>query len=300
VNRWGASAGPAFRMTDTSTGNPGRTKSVREPAARPSASSGLTHLASLVRAATPPASLPGPSGAVSFPAFTTRVRTMTNRSPSEPSPVSAVPIRASRTVILNRPVSMVWPARAAGCGGASFRAPSEPPGTRRPDLTYRAGWRARGDYARPGIVAITEGKTGLTEFSSADLDRLLGEARATLEAMRADRPTEPGGDGTGRAVGEAAGGDAGGRVTATAEHGRLTDVRFDAKARKLPSKELARLVVTAVNAALDNLRLVPAARTAEAAGDAPGGERQEENDLQQMEQLTQAINDALARIGGGR
>jgi hypothetical protein len=132
-------------------------------------------------------------------------------------------------------------------------------------------------------VVITEGKTGLTEFSSTELDRLLAEARATLEEMRADRPAA---GGAAPAVGEATGG----RVTATAEHGRLTAVEFAPEARDLPSGELAGLVVSAVNAALDAQRPVPAA-PGDSGGDAPP------QDLQQMEMLTQAINDALGRIG---
>ena len=132
--------------------------------------------------------------------------------------------------------------------------------------------------------------TGLTEFSSADLDRPLAEARATLEEMRADRPVVAGGDGA-TAVGEATAGDAGGRVTATAEHGRLTAVAFDEKVRDLPSEELAGLVVTAVNAALDGLRPVPSTTDGDEASGSP------EQGLKQMEQLTQAINDALGRIG---
>jgi hypothetical protein len=125
----------------------------------------------------------------------------------------------------------------------------------------------------------------LTEFSSADLDRLLGEARATLKEMRADRPVAAG---NAKAVGEATGGDAGGRVTATAERGRLTAVEFDREARMLPSADLAGLVVTAVNAALDGLRPVPAAPPAGTGEQAPRN---------QVELLTQAINEALGRIG---
>jgi hypothetical protein len=140
----------------------------------------------------------------------------------------------------------------------------------------------------------------LTEFSSAELDRLLADARATLEEMRADRPT-PSGDGAPtRAVGAAADGG-GGRVRATAEHGRLTAVEFAPEALELTPEKLGNLVVTAVNAALDGLRPAPVPPPADASPSTssgkPGGADPQEQGLWQMERLTQAINEALGRIG---
>ena len=89
------------------------------------------------------------------------------------------------------------------------------------------------------------------------------------------------------AVGEATSGD--GRVRATAAHGRLTAVDINSKAKRLPAKDLGDLVVTAVNAALDKSRPVRVPSDA--------GDPSHKTGLPQMEALTQAINEALGRIG---
>jgi DNA-binding protein YbaB len=183
----------------------------------------------------------------------------------------------------------------------------------------------------------------LTEFSSADLDRVLAEARETLAAMRAGRGG-PAGDGGGdAAIVRGTGTDADGQVTVTAERGRLTRVDLDPEALALTPEELGERLVAAANAALDEprsqQRAVPeagkpakagkGARKAKGPKSSPGtakglrngegngngtgpgdpdagtaqdagGQDQAEQGLRQMEQITEAINDALSKIGGGR
>ncbi|MEW2358901.1 hypothetical protein [Spirillospora sp. NPDC029432] len=161
----------------------------------------------------------------------------------------------------------------------------------------------------------------MTEFSSADLDRVLADARETLAAMRAD----------GEMTTEGVGTDAAGQITVTAERGRLRSVVLEPGALELAPAELGERLVTAVNAALDDLRpkaggagtpkaakkkpakkaaaKSTAAKSAQAkdtaakdtaAKSTAAGPDSAEQGLQQMEQITQAINDALAKIGGGR
>ncbi|MFB4317489.1 hypothetical protein [Actinomadura sp. 21ATH] len=152
----------------------------------------------------------------------------------------------------------------------------------------------------------------MTEFSSADLDRVLADARETLAAMRAD----------GEMTTEGVGTDAAGQITVTAERGRLRSVVLEPAALELEPAELGERLVAAVNAALDDLRpksggtgtrpkaakKKPAkkstAKNGAAADPEPAGTAgtagTAEQGLQQMEQITQAINDALAKIGGGR
>ncbi|GAA2427035.1 hypothetical protein GCM10010191_44710 [Actinomadura vinacea] len=160
------------------------------------------------------------------------------------------------------------------------------------------------------------GTTGLTEFSEADLDRVLGEARATLESIRARRPEAAAG-GTEAPAG--AGTAADGRIKVTAAPtGRLTEVELDPEAMRLSSDEFGRQLVLAVNAALDDARARSAAATVASAGTAgktkkkPKGAKsakgatgedgtedgtEQDPGLRQMALLTQAINEALARIG---
>ncbi|GAA4130058.1 YbaB/EbfC family nucleoid-associated protein [Actinomadura keratinilytica] len=146
----------------------------------------------------------------------------------------------------------------------------------------------------------------MAEFSGAELERMLTEARETLESMRqggtAPRParTAEAADGDAlQGVGEAAGGAV--RVVAEAA-GRVKSVHLDEKAMRLSPRELGEQLVTAVNAALEDLR-VKAATAAAARREAEPGEQSadlQDQSLRQMELLTQAINDTLAKIGGNR
>ncbi|MFC5746016.1 YbaB/EbfC family DNA-binding protein [Actinomadura rugatobispora] len=145
----------------------------------------------------------------------------------------------------------------------------------------------------------------MTEFSDADLDRVLAEARATLESIRVRRPdAEPVDvpDGAG-AEAEGAGSGADGRIRVTAAPGgRLSAVELDPEAMRLSSEEFGRQLVLAANAALDDARARNAARPAKPEGDetedGTGDDGAEQDPgLRQMALLTRAINEALARIG---
>ncbi|GAA4099656.1 MULTISPECIES: YbaB/EbfC family nucleoid-associated protein [Actinomadura] len=146
----------------------------------------------------------------------------------------------------------------------------------------------------------------MAEFSGAELERMLTEARKTLESMRqgdtAPRPAKSAkaadGD-TLEGVGEAADG----RIKVTAEAGgRVKSVDLDQKAMRMSPQELGEQLVVAVNAALEDLR-AKAATAGAAQREADPGEQAEDiqnQSLRQMELITQAINDTLAKIGGNR
>ena len=151
-----------------------------------------------------------------------------------------------------------------------------------------------------------EGKTGVTEFSDAELDRVLAEARATLESIRARRPgpaaDASGGaeEGAGDGPPEGTGTAADGRITVTAAPGgrRITAVELDPEAMRLSSEEFGRQLVLAVNAALDDARVRGAAPPVDGeTEDGADGDAEQDPGLRQMALLTRAINEALARIG---
>ncbi|XVQ11660.1 YbaB/EbfC family nucleoid-associated protein [Spirillospora sp. CA-255316] len=149
----------------------------------------------------------------------------------------------------------------------------------------------------------------MTEFSDADLDRVLAEARATLESIRARRPDAADGtsgadapDGAGGARAGGAGTAAEGRIRVTAAPGgRLTSVELDPEAMRLSSDEFGRQLVLAANAALDDARARSAARPAapedDETEDGTDDGAEQDPGLRQMALLTRAINEALARIG---
>ncbi|GLZ14652.1 hypothetical protein Acsp04_48870 [Actinomadura sp. NBRC 104425] len=146
----------------------------------------------------------------------------------------------------------------------------------------------------------------MAEFSGAELERMLAEARETLESMRqggtAPRPAKTAEAADGDAL-EGVGEAADGAVKVVAEAaGRIKSVALDDKAMRLSAQKLGEQLVTAVNAALEDLR-VKAATAAAARREAEPGERSEDiqnQSLRQMELITQAINDTLAKIGGNR
>ncbi|MFI6514814.1 YbaB/EbfC family nucleoid-associated protein [Spirillospora sp. NPDC050679] len=141
----------------------------------------------------------------------------------------------------------------------------------------------------------------MAEFSGADLDRMLSEARRTLESMRTGGAPAPSDDKPVEGVGEAADGRV--RVT-TVTGGRLKKVELDPRAMRLPSQELGEHIVAAANAALDDLRAKAAsAGAAEAVDTAALGKRVEEiqnESLRQMTTLSQSIADTIAKMGGRR
>jgi DNA-binding protein YbaB len=86
----------------------------------------------------------------------------------------------------------------------------------------------------------------VVDLGSAELDQMLSQVRRTLESLRSSRT--PAGDA--RGVGEAADG----RVRAVAAGpGRLESLELDPRVMRMPSQDLAQQVLTAVNAALDDL-----------------------------------------------
>ncbi|GAA2615748.1 YbaB/EbfC family nucleoid-associated protein [Actinomadura fulvescens] len=155
----------------------------------------------------------------------------------------------------------------------------------------------------------------MADFSGAELDRMLTDARKTLESMRkggeADRPAAAAGAagsgtaGRGGTPVEGAGQAADGRVRATVvAGGRLKSVDLDPRAMRLASAELGEQIVVAVNAALDDLRTKAAgAATGESVDTDALGKQVEEiqnQGLRQMELITQALNDTIAKIGNPR
>ncbi|QFG27092.1 YbaB/EbfC family nucleoid-associated protein [Actinomadura sp. WMMB 499] len=130
---------------------------------------------------------------------------------------------------------------------------------------------------------------------------MLTDARKTLESMRQGKTPPPAaGDAeTVRGVGEAGEG----RVKVTAvSGGRLEKVEINPRAMRLSAEELGEHLVTAANAALDDLR--------QNAGDAGGpvvdterlGKQVEEiqnESLRQMTMISQAFNDAISKVRGG-
>ncbi|MEV5828740.1 YbaB/EbfC family nucleoid-associated protein [Spirillospora sp. NPDC052242] len=138
------------------------------------------------------------------------------------------------------------------------------------------------------------------DSASNDLDRMLTEARKALESMRQGKTAPGTGDAeTVEGVGEA--GD--GRVKVTAvSGGRLKKVEINPRAMRLSAEELGEHLVTAANAALDDLR----SNAADAAGQAVDVDRLnkqveeiQNESLRQMTMISQAFNDAISKVRGG-
>jgi hypothetical protein len=134
----------------------------------------------------------------------------------------------------------------------------------------------------------------MTELGLAGFDRLLEETR---KALGTARPVPGEADATGRYGGGQA---AGGLVRAAAQRARLRSLTLDPRALAMAPRDLAAAIVTAVNAALDDL--VPPGTGTAGAGHpeltelaAKVAELQDEG-LRQMAAIGQAIGDALARI----
>jgi hypothetical protein len=133
----------------------------------------------------------------------------------------------------------------------------------------------------------------MADFGIHELDRLLSQATASVQAARAPGPV----DLAAIAVGEAADG----QVRATVRGGRLDAVTIEPQVARLPHDELARHIVTAVNAALD----------AQQRGTPPPGEVDpaaltaqlrdlQDQSLRQMSAFTGTMNDVLARLRADR
>ncbi|WP_246236536.1 YbaB/EbfC family nucleoid-associated protein [Actinomadura chibensis] len=130
-----------------------------------------------------------------------------------------------------------------------------------------------------------------------EFERVLAQARRTLESMRRGGPADEGEPVEG--VGEAAEG----RVKVTAvSGGRLTNVEINPRAMRLSPEELGGHLTAAANAALKDLR----GKLADAAGDTVDAgalarrvdEIQTEG-LRQLNEFNTAINEVLGKIRGG-
>lgn len=134
--------------------------------------------------------------------------------------------------------------------------------------------------------------TESTSLGSEGFDELLGRARQAMESVRAgtDPTAEPL-----EAVGTA--GDGKVRVTVRSP-GRVSALELDPRMMRLGSEELAQHLVTAVNAALDELR----ARTVDTVAPVDLNSLNSQladlhnESVRQMERFTSAIGAAVAQI----
>ncbi|WP_235828256.1 YbaB/EbfC family nucleoid-associated protein [Actinomadura rubteroloni] len=133
-------------------------------------------------------------------------------------------------------------------------------------------------------------------MSGNELDRILTETRRTLESLRGGMAAPPPEAPDVEGVGEAADG----RVKVTAgTGGRLKSVTLDPRALRMASHELGEAFVAAANAALDDLRSQAASAAGDVVDTAALGTRGEEiqnESVRQMQQITQALNDAVAKF----
>jgi len=137
----------------------------------------------------------------------------------------------------------------------------------------------------------------LGESGRADLDWLLGETRRLLDSARSGQPSEADLEPV-----TGAGESADGRVRATATRGRLERVELDPRVMRMSSEELAAHLVTAVNAALDQVATAAAAQAGpEAVADSAVLAEQlrqvQEDGVRRMAAFTQGISEAMAQLG---
>lgn len=141
----------------------------------------------------------------------------------------------------------------------------------------------------------------MADFSGPDLDHMLTEARRTLASMRSGAAPDPEDLPDVEGVGEAADG----YVKVTAEPGgRLKAVQLNPRAMRMASEELGEHLVAAANAALADLRAKSAdAGAAEAVDTAALSQQVEQvqnEGMRQMAAISQAVSDAISKIGGSR
>lgn len=145
---------------------------------------------------------------------------------------------------------------------------------------------------------------GVGDFGGADFERLLGETRRALGALRS------GADGAGDTASGAhaadaepvrgSGSAADGKVTArVAAGGHLDELTVDPRLMRAGSEELCAQIVIAVNAAMDDLR-TQTAKAAPATMDpaALAGmlEELQTESVRQMSQFTQGVAETVAKI----
>lgn len=132
----------------------------------------------------------------------------------------------------------------------------------------------------------------------SDLDRLLSETRRLLDSVRSGQPSEASPEPV-----TGAGESANGRVRAVAARGgRLERVELDPRVMRMASEELAAHLVTAVNAALDQVATAAAAQAGPvAAVDTAALAEQlrqvQEDGVRRMAAFTQGISEAMAQLG---
>jgi DNA-binding protein YbaB len=125
-------------------------------------------------------------------------------------------------------------------------------------------------------------------MGGVDVDGAFGDARRQLKSVRASADTV-------RGEGEAADG----QVRAVATGGRLERVELDPRVMRLPGERLAGHLVTAANAALDDLRARSPAQADAGVDPAVLAQRLKQvtdEGLQSMAMITQAIEGAMARV----
>lgn len=127
------------------------------------------------------------------------------------------------------------------------------------------------------------------------LDQMISQALRTLATVRSTGVTADGPplQGEGRA--------AGGKVSATVSAGgRLTALSVDPRVMREGSEAMCAEIITAVNAAVDELR----AKAEERAAAAAAGSEEisatllglQQESVRQMERFTQSLNDVVARF----
>jgi DNA-binding protein YbaB len=133
-----------------------------------------------------------------------------------------------------------------------------------------------------------------------EFDRMLQETRKMLDGVRSGAAAPPDQDAP---PAEGNGEAADGRVKAVAvTGGRLKSIELDPRMMRLASAELAEHIVTAVNAALADLRAKATAEDAAIDPEALARHVREVQDqsLRQMAMFTQTISETVARINQGR
>ncbi len=152
-----------------------------------------------------------------------------------------------------------------------------------------------------GVASKMQGDAvGVGDFGGADFERLLGETRRALGALRS---SDGGADQAADAAAEPVRGEgsaADGKITATvAAGGHLEELKVDPRLMRSGSEELCAQIVLAVNAAMDDLR----AHTAQASPAAmdPAAlagmlENLQTESVRQMSQFTQGVAETVAKI----
>jgi hypothetical protein len=131
-------------------------------------------------------------------------------------------------------------------------------------------------------------------FTGADLDRLMSETRRALAAAASSSPPATDTEGVGVAADD--------QVRAVVRlPGQLTELHVDPRLMRLPSEELTEQVITAVNAALEDLRRKSVAAAMPADLNRLGSDLAalQTDSIRQMQRFTSAMTDAISRTRPG-